>query len=138
VEESTHAVKNFMPETLAQRVVALLPASLRANPQEITEIAQSRALEYEREQELELVNQVIDFARSGGRGVLGPKAVMEALDMQRVDLLIMPWPMDDPYLAAELPLRAFASGGNVELVHGEAADRLKQEGGLAARLYYSM
>jgi hypothetical protein len=46
--------------------------------------------------------------------------------------------MDDADLAAELPLRTFASGGSVELVHGEAADRLNQEGGLAARLYYAL
>jgi hypothetical protein len=46
--------------------------------------------------------------------------------------------MEDQNLATELPLRAFASGGTVELVHEEAADRLKQEGGLAARLYYAL
>ena len=58
--------------------------------------------------------------------------------MQRVELLVMPYPMDDADLAAELPLHTFASGGSVELVHGEAADRLNQEGGLAARLYYAL
>jgi len=137
-EEAAHALKGFMNETLAQRVIGVLPIPMRSTTQQIIEIALPHALEYERQEEMTLVNQVIDFAKSGGRGALGPKAVMEALDMQRVELLIMPYPMEDTDLAAELPLRAFASGGSVELVHGEAADRLKQEGGIAARLYYAM
>lgn len=138
VEESAHAVENFMSDATRKRVIDIAPIPLRSTLAQMNEIAQQRALEFERAEELELVNQVIDFAKSGGRGALGPKAVMEALEMQRVELLIMPWPMDDANLAAELPLRAFASGGSVELVHGEAADRLKQEGGLAARLYYAL
>jgi hypothetical protein len=137
-EESAHAVENFMPETLRQQVVGIVPIPMRATTQQIGELAGERALAYERAKELDLVNQVIDFAKSGGRGALGAKAVLEALDMQRVELLIMPWPMDDQKLAAELPLRAFASGGSVELVHDQAAERLKQEGGLAARLYYAL
>jgi hypothetical protein len=127
-----------MNETLAKRVIALLPIPMRSATPEIAESVLTHALDYERQEEMGLVNQVIDFAKSGGRGALGPKAVMEALEMQRVELLIMPRELDDTHLASELPLRAFASGGSVELVHGEAADRLKQEGGLAARLYYAL
>jgi peptide subunit release factor 1 (eRF1) len=138
VEESAHAVEGYMPDATKKRVIDIAPIPLRSTLAQMNEIAQERALAYERAEELDLVNQVIDFAKSGGRGAIGPKAVMEALEMQRVEVLIMPWPMDDPNLAAELPLRAFASGGTVELVHGQAADRLKQEGGLAARLYYAL
>lgn len=136
VEESAHTVENMMPETLAKQVVDIVSIPMRATLKEIGELAGERALAFERAEELELVNQVIDFAKSGGRGALGPQAVMEALEMQRVELLIMPWPMNDASLATELPLRAFASGGSVELVHGDAAERLRQEGGVAARLYY--
>jgi hypothetical protein len=46
--------------------------------------------------------------------------------------------MADDALAQELPYRVFASGGEVEFVHGEAAARLNAEGGLAARLYYTI
>lgn len=136
VEESARAVEGYLAEPTKKLVIDIVPIPLRSSPAQIQEIALERARAYERAAEVDLVNQVIDFAKSGGRGALGAKAVMEALEMRRVELLIMPWPMDDASLAAELPLRAFASGGSVELVHGEAADRLKQEGGLAARLYY--
>jgi hypothetical protein len=137
-EQSAHGVRNQMPEKMAQAVIALMPIPMRQSPPEIFEQILSVAQEYERQQEIELVNQVIDFAKAGGRGALGEKAVMEALDMQRVELLILPWPLDNSQMAMDLPFRVFASGGNIELVHGEAADRLNQEGGLAARLYYAI
>lgn len=37
---------------------------------------------------------------------------------------------------ATLPARMMQSSSTVELVHGEAAERLREEGGIAARLYY--
>lgn len=137
-EESAHAVKGFMPDTLAERVITILPIPMRLSPKEAVELAASAVLEYEREGEMALVTQVIDFAKSGGRGALGMKAVGEALDMQRVELLVMPYPMDDAERANDLTQRAFASGGTVELVQGAAADRLKEEGGIGARLYYAL
>jgi len=87
---------------------------------------------------MDLVQQVIDFAKAGGRGALGRKDVDMALTMQRVETLILPWPTDDEKKATEYSARAFESGGRVELVHGAAADRLRQEGGIAARLYYTL
>jgi hypothetical protein len=35
-------------------------------------------------------------------------------------------------------LKAMDSSSKFELVHGDAADRLMQEGGVAARLYYAV
>lgn len=137
-EESAHAVRRFLPDALADQVVAVLPIPMRSSSKEAVDLAASTVLDYEREGEMALVNQVIDFAKSGGRGALGLKAVQEALEMQRVELLVIPYPMEDADLAAELPLRVFASGGNVELVHGAAAERLKEEGGIGARLYYAL
>jgi hypothetical protein len=137
-EQAAHGVRNQMPEKMAQSVVGILHIPMRQSPPEIFEQILQHAQEFERKEEVELVNQVIDFAKAGGRGALGEKAVMDALEMQRVELLILPWPMDNSQMAMDLPFRVFASGGNIELVHGEAADRLNQEGGLAARLYYAI
>jgi hypothetical protein len=63
---------------------------------------------------------------------------MEALEQQRVELLIAPWPLADESLAQELPLRVMQSGIQFELIYGEAAETLINEGGLAARLYYAL
>jgi peptide chain release factor subunit 1 len=137
-EQSAHAVQAALPEKLAERVVGVMAIPMRYGAREIMEHAQPRALEYERELEMTLVNQVIDLAKSGGRGALGRDDVMSALEQQRVEVLVMPWPIEDSTLAEDLPERVFASSGEIELVHGEAAERLKEEGGLGARLYYAL
>lgn len=135
-EQSAHVVRDLLPEHLAKAVVDVLPIPMRCTVHEIMERVQPRALDYERTEELALVEQVINLAKSGGRGALGREAVMQALAQQRVDLLLAPWPLDDTL--KDLPARVFASGGSIELVHGDAAERLKAEGGLGARLYYAL
>jgi hypothetical protein len=138
-EPSAHAVKNLLPPKLQEVIAAVLPIPLRLNQQEILDMVQPKAIDYERQEEMKIVQEVIDFAKAGGRGALGMKQVVDALTMQRVELLILPWSnVDDEGVRPDLPLRAFASGGSVELVHGDAAALLKREGGIAARLYYAL
>ncbi|MFN8417813.1 MAG: VLRF1 family aeRF1-type release factor [Anaerolineae bacterium] len=137
-EASAHAVQRLMPEQVANKVIAMLPVPLKLSPTEILARVLPRALEYERQQEQELVNEVINLAKSEGRGALGKNSVLAALEQQRVEMLIVPYPVENEALAAELPLKALASSSVIELVHGEAADRLNEEGGLAARLYYAV
>ncbi len=138
-EQSVHALRDLLPERLTDRIVAVTSIPMRLDEREIFDQVLPLALNYERDQELDLVLQVIDFAKAGGRGALGAKAVDEALTMQRVETLLLPWsPEEDDVSANELAARAFASGGTVELIHGAAADRLKREGGIGARLYYTL
>lgn len=137
-EASAHAVQRLMPEHVAHKVIARLPVPLKLSPTEILDRVLPRALEYERQQEENLVNEVINLAKSEGRGALGKKSVLAALEQRRVEMLIVPYPVENETLATELPLKALASSSVIELVHGEAADRLKKEGGLAARLYYAL
>lgn len=137
-EHSIHAVHDLLPERLAEHVVTVQSIPMRFSAREIFDQVLPLAINYERDQEMNLVEQVIDFAKAGGRGALGSKAVDEALTMQRVETLLLPWPSDNETAANELSARAFASGGTVELIHGAAADRLKHEGGIAARLYYTL
>ncbi len=138
-EQSAHAVKKLLPSKLQDMVIATLPVPLRLNQQEILDAVQPKAIDHERKEEMRIVQEVIDFAKAGGRGALGMKQVMDALTMQRVELLILPWSdVDAEGARPDLPLRAFASGGNVEMVHGDAAALLMREGGVAARLYYSL
>jgi hypothetical protein len=135
-ELAAHAVRDLLPERMAETVVDVMAIPMRSSAHEVLAHVLPRALEYEREQELALVDQVINLAKAGGRGALGREAVMQALEQQRVELLLAPWPLDDSL--NDLPARVFASGGSIELVHGEAAERLKAEGGLGARLYYAL
>ncbi|MBC7872144.1 MAG: hypothetical protein H7Y09_14965 [Chitinophagaceae bacterium] len=137
-DEAAHHVRILMPDKMAESVVAVLPIPILTDTQEMIEKVLPAALEYERQQEIKLVQEVIDLAKAGGRGALGWEAVRQALQMQQVELLILPWPVVDDSQATDLTLKTFASSGKIELVHGEAAQLLGGEGGLAARLYYAL
>lgn len=137
-EQAAHAVKNLMDERLKKYLVGVVGIPMYETSQQISERVQPMALEYERKQEFDIVSQVIDFAKAGGRGALGQAAVNEALEMQRVELLVLIWPSPNEARDNELAFRALQLNSNVELVHGEAANLLHSEGEVAARLYYAL
>lgn len=137
-EHAAHAVRNLMPDRFDGVLVGVLSLPMRLSSAEILQNVLSAATEFERRQEMKLITDVIDLARSGGRGALGRNAVQQALEMQQVEMLILPYPLDDEETATAASARAFESGGSVELVHGAAADRLRDAGGVAARLYYAL
>lgn len=137
-EQAAHALQNMLDDRLKAMVVGIVSVPMHESAEQILERVQPLALEYERRQELDLVSQVIDFAKSRGRGALGRKDVQEALDMQRVDKLILMWPFADETADNELAFRALQLNSDIELVYGDAAALLHQEGDVAARLYYAL
>jgi len=98
------------------------------------------ALDFEREQERILVEDLIGMAKSNGRAVLGQDEIEDALTQQRVELLVAPWMAQSNIqdTVKHLVTHTIQNGGNIEFVHGKAADILKDEGGVAARLYYTI
>lgn len=52
--------------------------------------------------------------------------------------MILPWPLADAELRDRLPLAALAAGAKLEFVSGAAAHRVNAEGGVAARLFYTL
>jgi hypothetical protein len=137
-EQSAHAVHHLMPDVLKGRVVEITSIPNYYTTSEIFQHILPAAREAERKYELDLVNQVIDFAKSRGRGALGEKAVNSALEMQQVELLILPWPSANDDLSNDMAIRALQINSEIELVSDEAAERLNAEGGVAARLYYTL
>jgi peptide subunit release factor 1 (eRF1) len=93
------------------------------------------AKQYERENEVAVVTDIINRAKSGGRGALGLEDVENALDMQLVSLLILPYPIE-ARIADELIMKAVNSSSDIEFVKGEAAEILNEAGGIAAKLYF--
>ncbi len=139
-EKSAMALKELLHEEVARDLVAILPITMHDTEQQIADRVLPVALEYERRTEMELVQQIIDYAKAGGRGALGTKSVEQALQQQRVELLVMPWPgggLDDNQMHS-YTLKAFQSSSKFELVHGEAAELLVKEGKIGARLYYAL
>ncbi len=136
-EQSIHAVLNRLPEGAAQAVVTLLPLPMRYTTHEVMNAILPAALDYERRQEAQLVEDVVGLAKAGGRAALGRVAVLQALERGQVEMLVMPWPLEETAEDADVPRRVLLNGGTVELVHGAAAERVKAEGGMIARLYYA-
>lgn len=137
-EETAHAIRRLMNDRLSQEVVALLPIPIKTPGHEVLTRIQPAAHDYERQFEDGLIEDVINMAKSGGRAALGRDDVLKAVEEQRVEMLIAPWPLTDEYLLHTLPEKMLHSSAELELVHGDAAERLNAEGGLAARLYYAL
>jgi hypothetical protein len=137
-QEAAHALKSLVTGQAAEQIVDVLALPLRTPPHEITTRIQPIAHEYERQFEMRLLDEIFDLAHSGGRGALGRDDVLKALQEQRVELLVAAWPVEDETLMAALPAQMLQSSSTLELVHGQAADRLRDVGGLAARLYYTI
>lgn len=135
-EKAAHAVFDQLHETVQHHVVEVMPIPLEWTDQQVINRVLPVALEHERQREMEVVDQVIGAAKSGGRGALGYNDVMRALDMQQVETLVASFPSQDEESLHDLTLRALESGGHIELVHDRAAEKLNQHGGVAARLYY--
>jgi len=136
--EAAHALRREMHDTVARDVVAMVPIPQWVDDGAVMRLALPAAIEVERQQEVELVDEVVNLARSGHRGALGVPAILECLARKQVELLVLPWPLEDPQLRDELPLAALAAGAKIELVSGPAAARVHAEGGAVARLFYTL
>jgi len=136
-EESAHALKRELHASLARQVLAVVAVPPYVDDAEVVRRVSPVTAAAERAREVELVAEVVDLARSGGRGALGQADVAACLERKQVELLVLPWPIADAELRDRLPREAVAAGARVELVSGEAAQRLAQEGGVAARLFYA-
>jgi len=132
--DAARSVLEYLSPNALANLVGVLPIQLDHSDDEIMGLVLPAALEYERAKELEIVEDVITRARTGAGGVTGHDAVLAALDTQRVDVLIAPWPLERGELMRTLPVQALQAGSRLELVRGAAADRVRTVGGLAARL----
>lgn len=135
---AAHNVRGKLHETVVDRLVDVLPIPIDASETRIRDSVLEAGLQHERQHEEKLLAEVIGYAKADGRGALGVEAVDRAFTMQQVELLLLPYPPEDPKSAAALTNRALQSNSEVELIHGEPAERLREEGGVAARLYYAI
>lgn len=108
---------------------------------EVKAATEEAASELTRHQQEALLADVIDAARSRGRGCLGIQATREALREGRVDMLLITRGMRarDADLADHFVGTAFEHGASVEELSGSGAERLDSEGeGVGGRLRYTV
>lgn len=135
--ELANAVRRLLHPAATERVIATLPIPITAAPHEVAARIYDVAKQAERDHEAQLVGEVAGQAAAGGRAATGFTAVNRAMERGAVQLLVLPFPgaAEDVEL---LLLQAVRLGAGVEFVRGDAADRLREAGGIAARLYYAI
>lgn len=139
-EKSAHALKDKLHESVTKQFVSILPIPIDTSVNEVMERISQPAYNYERDYEFDLVEDVSNKAHADGRGVLGRDDLERAMQMQQVELIIMPFSLlqDDPEYAHDLAMWSLENNSEIEFVHGQAARKLEASGGIAARLYYSI
>ncbi|MBK7219392.1 MAG: hypothetical protein IPH95_20620 [Candidatus Promineofilum sp.] len=135
--ELANAVLGSLHPSVKEMVIGVLPIPADLPPHEVAERVAETAEQGEREHEAALVADVIRSAGARGRGATGYTAVGHALDRGAVRLLALPYPAESDVIEPIL-LQAVRAGTTVEFLHGEAAERVNEAGGIVAQLYYSI
>lgn len=135
--ELANAVLRALHPSVKERVIGVLPIPVDLPAHEVAARLAETAEQAEREHEAALVADVIRQAGARGRGATGYTAVGRALDRGAVRLLALPYPADAE-VVEPLLLQAVRAGATVEFLHGDAAARAAEAGGIVAQLYYSI
>jgi peptide subunit release factor 1 (eRF1) len=135
-EKAAHAVKDKLHQSVAKLLVGIASVPLQENDKIVMERVAPMAIQYERARELDLVQEIKGVALAGGHAALGYDAVKNALELQQAETLIAAYPPLDEAKLHELTIKTLESGGDVQLVHSDAAKELDDFEGFAARLYY--
>ncbi len=88
-DENLAAFKTQMPRALADKVVGAINLDVNASPAEAWERAYEVAQASQKEQEADLLEQVITLAHKGGAGALGLEDTLAALQQGRVYQLLV-------------------------------------------------
>lgn len=137
--ETVSAIVSQAPGWMADRTLAQPSLHIAMSLAEVKVAAGESASTLTVQIQGKLVDQVVDLARSGGTGCLGPAATEAALLDGRVDALLLSrnYIRQRPDLADRCVGTAFNQGADVEEVSQEPAERLDQEGGgIGARLRF--
>ena len=88
-DENLAAFKTLMPRQLADKVVGAVSLDVNATPAETWERAFEVAQASQKQQEADLLEQVITLAHKGGAGALGLENTLAALQQGRVHQLLI-------------------------------------------------
>jgi peptide subunit release factor 1 (eRF1) len=139
--ETVGRLAAYLPEKVRDRVIERSSLHLGMSLAEAREAAEDAASEMSRRLQARFVDEVVDAARSGGKGALGRESTVKALREMRVDRLLLTrsFRESDPDLADRCVGTALLQDADIEEVAGEGAERLEAEGGgVGARLRYRL
>jgi hypothetical protein len=139
--ESVASAMAHVPPRLKERTLERPHLRLGMSEAEVREELEKSASELNQRMQAALLEEVINLAKAGGRGELGPDKVEKALGEARVDTLLVSrnFIRANPDYADHLVGSAFEQHTDVEELSGEGAERLDLEGeGVGARLRYTL
>lgn len=139
--EAQASLVSLLPKTVRSRVLEVDSLHLEMSAPEVKAAAEAAGSVLTRRLQDELLTEVVNLARSGGRGCLGPEETVRALQERRVDTLLLSRTLirGNPDLADQCVGTAFEQQADVEELSDHGAERLDSEGeGIAARLRYAL
>lgn len=130
---SRDRVRAALPQELLDRVVDSVPKPESETEPDIVKAAMLSFFQAEQFESLSMVELLVDELRQGGLAIAGGEASREALEQERVDVLVLAAEYD-PTTKAELVQATERCGCKIEIVHGsDALDRLGGVGCLLTR-----
>jgi hypothetical protein len=139
--ESVAQAREHLPSGLRSRTIEWPSLRVEMSDAEVRDALEAAASKLNQSRQEEELAEVIDQARSGGKGALGADPVQKALKESRVDTLFLSrgFIRANPEYADHLVGTAFEQHAEVEELSFEGAERLDTEGeGVAARLRYTI
>lgn len=139
-DEVAAALLNRLPKSLQRRATLEPSISFHDSVPELRRAVGAAASVLTARRQSKLLDEVLDLARSGGRGCLGPDRTAESLRDGRVEVLLLSrrYNGEHPEFSDFYVGSAFEQGADVEEFSGEAGQRLDREGsGIGARLRFA-
>jgi hypothetical protein len=131
-----HAVKNALHPALYDHLVSIERIAQESTPNEIAEVVKRVADETEAERDFAIVDELIARRHVCGTAVLEWQGVITSIEQGQANKVIVSVPLDSDKFD-ELMLKSVLANCEIGFVHGEAAKKLNEFGGVAATLYYS-
>lgn len=147
-EEACEMVAAELSRRLERKLVGSAAMPMTATPDEVLRTIEAKHAEVERAEEFDLVGRMVTAAAKRGPAVAGLQETVNALGQGRIRELVVsgnyhphwdelaepaPWLHQVDDASEDLLERVLdhtaGSGGRIELVWGQAADRLDREGG---------
>ncbi|GAL25785.1 hypothetical protein JCM19239_4272 [Vibrio variabilis] len=129
-------VASELHHSVAERLVSIEPIPFKVAENDLKRMVRVIADEYEEVQDASLVQELLIRQNTCDRSAFGLDAVMTALENGQVRRIYLPHPVDAQKFNMVL-VEAMANNVDVEILHGDAAERLNALGGVAATLYYT-
>lgn len=131
-----HAVKNALHPTVYASLVTIEPIAFESSNNDVATAVTRIADEQELAHDLALVNELISRRHACGTAVLETQSVTKALEQGQASKLVVSVPIDSDKFD-RLLLKSLLTNCEIEFLHGAAAQKLNEFGGIAAQLYYS-